>query len=1215
MQIRDIFATKVQQRIEPVVKVAARTPTILYQELTSLVVTPQWERHIHRVLDIYTDAADREHEQSIGIWINGFFGSGKSLLLKVIGLLLEGGELQNHPVHELFLNRIPLSSQDRTDIARFLTILRRKISTTVVGGNLHSMLTDANERLPQIVFKLFAEQRGYTHNWPFAWAIEYQIDEQGLSEQFRNHAMQLAGIDWDDLVTDPEYYLSNLYQAAVNTLPDRFDSQSAVERTVAAVLNSGLDAHRLVERLRRWCEHRDQGTVRHKLFIQLDELGQWIAGANINSNERIMQVQALAEEAANQGGGRLWLAVTAHGDVQELRQNVQQEYYAKIIGRFSTQCKLSNEDIGQVVEARILGKTQEARSALTERFTERSGDLIDLGQLQQTQHIYPAPTADNFALYYPYLPWTVSVIPDIVKGIAQAASREEALTGSNRTMIGVVQGALIETPGLLEARVGRLISLAQLYPQLSSDVPIETKTDLSLVRTVVPGGSKEETFLVSCGLYLLGQSGYIATTLENITRTMVSDLDTNLSTLRKTVKSELDRLVQAGYAKQVGDTYHFLTTQQRSFQDKVRARQQELMMQSVELSGKLKEQVGSDNSLRIENVRLQERDITLRLDIDGANLRNPTAHATLHLLSPLQRTMDTQIADDNTMRQRSAQSPDAIFVRMEDTPGLRSTLALTIATESLADEVTARRQLSGTELTVAQEAKQRDLPPLKEEVRRLIGQAMRNSTLFFRGNIYQNNPGDGGVDAIRSTLSQIVPTIFPRLYEVPQRIINEQHAVRAALSNNSSNPDLQALNVFRADGTLNDGHPLISSLRARLPLAEQDQQPIVAGELRAEFERPPYGWDGNVVKIGLALLLRVSGCRLIDNGRPISDPNDAQAEQLLSRDAYFRTVRVQGMRAELSMPELIAIRAALTQVLGAPPNVALVAATLHNALGERLTALAAQIRTLHEWQGMTQCPLPSQLETAASLVTEMLNSPLPAQRLRLFQDEADRLRGFVAMIGRVDHFRQEQSARFVEVRDFYNSMVNAGVEIPALRRFLTDYRTLAHDRTITEDARWREIVQSFHAAQQAVSEQVTSWRSELNDRIQSLNSELESAVRNAGVPEAETRNEAATLSSLYEPIRTGLARTTQSTTLNSLGEMRRLLGEINRVELERNSQLRELTTRYRVAPPTNAYHYSWYDLTRGQVRIGNEEELDQLLGDLRKLIADRLAEGKAVVIE
>src|SRR5207245_7958287 len=102
---------------------------------------------------------------------------------------------------------------------------------------------------------------------------------------------------------------------------------------------------------------------------------------------------------------------------------------------------------------RLLRKTQSARIDLSQRVGQRSGEITDLGTVQQAQRVFPHPDAVNFPLFYPYLPWTVAAIPHVVKGIAQATGRDEALTGSNRTMIGVVQGGIIDTPGLLNSPV------------------------------------------------------------------------------------------------------------------------------------------------------------------------------------------------------------------------------------------------------------------------------------------------------------------------------------------------------------------------------------------------------------------------------------------------------------------------------------------------------------------------------------------------------------------------------------------------------------------------------------------------------------------------------------------------------------------------------------------------------------------------------------------
>ena len=101
------------------------------------------------------------------------------------------------------------------------------------------------------------------------------------------------------------------------------------------------------------------------------------------------------------------------------------------------------------------------------------------------------------------------------------------------------QGALIETPGLLDSAVGRVVSLADLYGQLAADVPIETKTDLSRIGDTV-SGADEFTTRVARGLFLLGQAEYIAPTLDNVARTVVDTLDASLPAVSRAVKEELD---------------------------------------------------------------------------------------------------------------------------------------------------------------------------------------------------------------------------------------------------------------------------------------------------------------------------------------------------------------------------------------------------------------------------------------------------------------------------------------------------------------------------------------------------------------------------------------------------------------------------------------------------------------------------------------------------
>jgi hypothetical protein len=299
----------------------------------------------------------------------------------------------------------------------------------------------------------------------------------------------------------------------------------------------------------------------------------------------------------------------------------------------------------------------------------------------------------------------------------------------------------------------------------------------------------------------------------------------------------------------------------------------------------------------------------------------------------------------------------------------------------------------------------------------------------------------------------------------------------------------------------------------------------------------------------------------------------------------------------------------MSQVLDTPGNLALVAATLDNALGEALMALAQRTETVRAWAATSGCPVPHAIESGASMVQELLNHGSGPGRLTTFRDQAETLYHFVESLAALERFRSEQSDRFRAVRDFFNSMVNANAELDAVRQFIRDYRTLEQERAMTRAERWSELYQTYRAAQTAVERQITAWRDQTTEHLAELNRELQAAVAAAGVPEEQVNDEAATLSLLYEDVRRRLARDA-----HTFGEARSLLSEMLRSEQEKDNQLRELRARYQTALSASR-RLAWYDLLPVPVQLNSAADLDAFLADLRSRIAPHLGDDQDVMIE
>ncbi|RRR74017.1 MAG: BREX system P-loop protein BrxC [Candidatus Viridilinea halotolerans] len=1109
MQIVDTFATRIGDRIEPVVKVADRNPERMSYELSNLVVTPQWEQHVRRLLDSWAEASSHGGGDP-GIWISGFFGSGKSLLLKVLGLVLQGGELCGEAVHDLFLERIPATSRDRSEIQRLLAAIRRKTTTTAVGGNIHALEGSSSDSLALIAFKLFAAEQGYTKNWPLAWGVEYYIDQAGKKEAFQRRAEELTGKRWARLQRDTAFNIEKLFQAAADVLPEHFENgRESVERTVQAVTQTGMTPDDVVERFANWCRLRDGDGRRHRLLLQLDELGQWIAGGE--SNQRIMQVQALVETAAILGEGRVWVAVTAHGDIQALEANVEQEQYAKINQRFSQKVKLSNDDMSHVVEARLLQKTTAGRTELASRFAARPGQITDLGSVKNAQRVYPQPTEALFPKCYPYLPWMIDAVPDIVKGIAQAAGRGDAMGGATRTMIAVVQGAILDTPDLLAAPIGRLLNLVDLYPQLLADVPVETKTDLNSIPTKVINATSM-TPQVAMALYLLGQAKHIPCTPENVARALVTNLDDQVSTLATSILPELQRLVQAGYVKPVGETFEFLTTQQRSFQDKVRELQQSLRLHSLNLSQALKE-FEHDDMFQLWQLQAQGRQLKLKLLMDGRTVQPGQSRVTVHILSPFQRTLDPTIADDEALRQRSIQEPETFFVRLDEVSGLRDTLALLIATKKVADDVIDANS-SSTQADVAREVKVRDVGSHQTAVRNHLRTALRGAQIFFRGSSYY--PPSSAGDAVRTLITTLLPQIYSRIGEVSYRLVNVEGAVKAALNGNFASTEIQLLNVLNSDRTLNVSTPLLSAVRGAIPSEHADRPPVDALVLRKNFEDPPFGWDGGAVQVALALLLRAGLCKLVVEGRMITDPHHPDAYLSLSRDQPFRRLRLLGMRTELETQQVVEARGFYETLFGEQPS--LVVATLNNAIEKQMEALNTRCAALQQWATVASFPLPTEFTSGLSVVNELLASPTPVARIPLFSERHQQILALLDLLDVLEAFRTTSGSLFQRVRDYFHSMINAGLNVPELQAFLRDFNTLQSERRFYDQQRWQALVCAHESAESSVAAQLTQWLTGARQRADEALARIPEQLRTIGASEAQVASHASPLGQPFEQI-------------------------------------------------------------------------------------------------
>ena len=643
MKIADLFETRVEEKIEPVIKVGERGDEHkLASEIGSYVVTPMIESYLDDMLEHYTDTFLNKTTE-IGIWISGYFGSGKSHFAKILSLLAGNPILESIAASKRFESRVPHDAPRRASILRSLSRVGN-CETDVLAFNLNTLADSRNRPLPALLLSQYYLSRGYSANLIYARVIEAELDKRGKLPALHAAVEARAKKPWAEIQRNLAFYRTHLYSAACEVAPDVFSRPQDVDQSLKEAERGELhNVAFMVDTILTDLNEREKKTKKQqRLLLVLDESGQWIE----DDQGRLSQLQALVEEAAIKGQGKLWLIVTTHGDMGSIFKEARalEGDMKKIEGRFRFKPALTTENIELVLEDRLFKKTIAGRKKIEDLYESRgSGLLRGLGELANvTSRTLPACTKEKFATYYPFFPYQVHLIPEIVKTLRSKGGRGEQMSGSTRTLLAITQDILrAGRRKYLDEGLGALVSFDELYNNLSGEGEIspDVRTELARIKETVPGATPL-TPRVAEVLFLVREVPFIPRTKDNIARLLVETVEDDLTTVLGRVEPELARLIAAGLVARIGEEYEFLTGEKRTFEEEVTTIDQQYMLQDRERGLKVNfvQEAGKNHWRRwldSDVVTYREQEFFFKPVIDDAVLSGGKGDVTLKLYTPL----------------------------------------------------------------------------------------------------------------------------------------------------------------------------------------------------------------------------------------------------------------------------------------------------------------------------------------------------------------------------------------------------------------------------------------------------------------------------------------------------------------------------------------------------------------------------------------------------
>jgi hypothetical protein len=864
--IRDLFASDISRGIEEVIKVDQADEHIIREELAEYVVTDSIRSRFQEIFDRYWETPQKPHE-GVGIWVSGFFGSGKSSFAKYLGLALE-----NRPVLGEGAGKILGQRAGDTKLQVLLHNISERIPTEAV---IFDVSTDrgirtGNQSITEIMYRLFLQNLGYARDLDLS-ELEITLEADGRLEAFKAAYRRLFSKDWDvekgKIAIAVQQASRVMHDMEPATYPTA-DSwrESAMKR---ADITPGDLAKRCVELTNR----RRPGRA---LVFVVDEVGQFVA----RDVQKMLDLQAVVQNLGRVGRGRMWLVVTSQEKLSELVGGLDDKRVelARLMDRFPLQVHLEPSDISEVTSKRVLAKNADAEKGLREVFKEHRGRLTDNTRLTADIKL-PELSTEAFVDLYPLLPYHIDLIIQVVSGLRMQGGASRHVGGANRTIIKLAQQLLIHPDVDLQNKpVGTLARIDQVYDLVSGNIGSEVRGKIDDISKKVDHPLAQAVAKAIC---LLQYVRSIHRTPENIAAALhpAVDADSRLSEVR----AALAALEKAHMVRRGDDGYRIPTPAEDDWERQragLSPKPGDVSRLHAEVITALWQPQPSHTLL---DVKMFKAGLYLggRLVVEG----DIPVHLTL---AEAGRDLADRVEE---ARKRSQTETKAIFwVAALDESIDRETVELFRSKEVLARK--ERGAQTKDESALVAEEKLR-LRRHQDELRRLIKQSLLTGTIFFRGN--DRSPDDAASDIARSAgkvLAQALPEVFDRFEEAAARLSKKDldslmttenlHGLSSVFTDLSLVRDQDGKPVFNTD------HGPLAEVLARIDNRTSYGEVANGRYISDEFAKEPFGWDFDIVRLLVVALLRAGKVEATSKGQVIESALSLDAKNTFPNNNLFR---------------------------------------------------------------------------------------------------------------------------------------------------------------------------------------------------------------------------------------------------------------------------------------------------------------------------------------
>ena len=814
MTLKTIFSKPVDRPIEGVIK--ADDEASLRLEIEEYVLTNEVEKRLESFLDAYNT-----YEGANGVWVSGFFGSGKSHLLKILALLLENRQIDGTLALDLFLPKCGDNGILRGDLRRAVAIPSKSILFNI-DQKADVISKTQIDALLAVFVKVFDEMCGYYGKQGHIAQFERDLDSRGLYEKFKSAYESTAGRTWQKGREQALLEGKNIAKAYAQTTGG--DEASAV-----GILDKYRGQYRVsiedfAEQVYEFIQ-RQSPDFRLNFFV--DEVGQYIA-----ENIKLMtNLQTIAESLATKCRGRSWVIVTAQEDMGTVVGEMSKQQgndFSKIQARFANRMKLTSADVAEVIQKRLLMKNDEGVRLLSNLYHAQSNNfktLFDFADGSQSYRNYQ--DRDHFIYSYPFIPYQFALFQSTIQNLSQHNAFEGKHSSvGERSMLGVFQQVAIQ---IGEYEIGQLATFDLMFEG------IRTALKSNIQRAIIQAENHlEDPFAIRLlkTLFLVKYVKEFKPTPRNLCVLMLEGFNQDLTSLRKRVEEALSLLEHQTYVQRNGEIYEYLTDEEKDVEQDIKNTDVESSDVAAEL-----EKLVFDHVIKHRKIRYDEngQDYPFSRKLDD-RLHGREYELAIHVISPFHEN-----AENESILRMQSMGRDELLVLMPADERLVRDLLLYKRTEKyIRQNISITQQEAVRRILTDKGFQNRErYAELQQRVQSLMGKAK----LFLSASDIEIGSEDAQTRVLRG-FHELISLAYPNL-----RMLRG-----IAYTENDISKHLR----HSQDGLFgNDATPLAESEQEILAFIQSNNRNGVRTTLKnllEKFERKPYGWYYAAVLCTLASL-------------------------------------------------------------------------------------------------------------------------------------------------------------------------------------------------------------------------------------------------------------------------------------------------------------------------------------------------------------------------